>query len=320
MTCRERASDSACHKLPMPPGPSPCDFACPRCAALLPEAASDSIVCAACGSAYAIQGGLYRFLLPERWDELQPFLEQYRQVRQQDGYRTRTPADYNSLPWLDARHPDAGIWQVRAQSFAYVRRLRPATKRDGLLILDLGAGNGWLSNRLSALGQRCVAVDCLDDAEDGLGAYKHYSTVFARVQADFDDLPFAPAQFDLVVFNASLHYAPDVLKTLRHACRVLAAHGRLVVMDSPTFRSNESGRQMLIEQQQQFRARFGLSDILQPGVGYLTKAMLIGAAHQLGLSTRFVASRGQAGWAVRRLLAGIRRRREIGRASCRERV
>src|SRR5579859_1912512 len=294
----------------MPPRPAPCGFACPRCSGLLSDITSEFIVCPTCGNAYTSRDGIYRFLLPGRLEALQPFFRQYRQVRQQGGYRTRTPAEYNSLPWLDARHPDSGMWQVRAQSFAYVRRLLPAIRPDSLLVLDLGAGNGWLSNQLSALGHRCVALDCLDDAEDGLGANIHYSTTFTRVQADFDSLPFAPAQFDLVVFNASLHYAPDVLKTLRHACCVLAAHGRLVVMDSPTFRSNESGRQMLIEQQQQFRARFGLSDILQPGVGYLTKAMLIGAAHQLGLSTRFVASRGQAGWAVRRLLAGIRRRRE----------
>ena len=294
----------------MPSRRLPCDFACPSCSTVLPEVASEHIVCATCGNAYAIREGIYRFLLPGRLDQLQPFFKQYRQVRQQDGYRVRTPTYYNSLPWPDAHYADAGTWQVRAQSFATLRRLLSTIRRDSLLALDLGAGNGWLSHNLTALGHRCIAVDWLDDSEDGLGACVHYPSAFTCVQADFDSLPFAGAQFDLVVFNASLHYAPDVLTSLAHACRVLAPEGRLVVMDSPTFRRDNSGRQMLIEQEKRFRAHYELSDIIQPGVGYLTKAALNRAARQLGLRARFEVSRGRATWAVRRLVAGLRRGRE----------
>src|ERR1700687_295008 len=107
----------------MPHRDWPSVFACPRCSAVLPEVASESIVCAACGSAYEIRGGIYRFLLPGRLDELQPFFKQYRWVRQQDGYRTPTPTYYNSLPWPDKHDADAGTWSVRAQSFGYVRGL-----------------------------------------------------------------------------------------------------------------------------------------------------------------------------------------------------
>ena len=121
-------------------------------------------------------------------------------------------------------------------------RPRLAAGATPLHVLDLGAGSGWLSHRLTALGHRVVAVDAIDDEVDGLGACRHYAGDFAAVQADFDALPFAPAQFDLVVFNGSLHYAADTGATLERAHRVLAPGGALVVMDSPMFRADGDGR------------------------------------------------------------------------------
>ncbi len=86
-------------------------------------------------------------------------------------------------------------------------------------VLDLGAGSGWLSHRLATLGYRVVAVDRLDDEADGLGACRHYPIAFPAVQADFDALPFEPHQFDLVVFDGSLHYSPNPAATLARGAR-----------------------------------------------------------------------------------------------------
>src|SRR5260370_16718616 len=105
-----------------------------------------------------------------------------------------------------------------------VRVLRRFTGRP-LRILDLGAGSGWLSARLTEVGHSCVAVDWLDDAEDGLGAIRHYPIRFTCVQADFDDLPLAPGQFDVAIFNASLHYSNDPARTLRQP-RAMLPPGR----------------------------------------------------------------------------------------------
>ena len=62
---------------------------------------------------------------------------------------------------------------MRAQSFATLRHLLSPIRRDSLLVLDLRAGNGWLSHNLTALGHLCIALDWLDDSEDGLGACVH---------------------------------------------------------------------------------------------------------------------------------------------------
>ena len=88
-------------------------------------------------------------------------------------------------------------------------------------VLDLGAGNGWLAYQLSRRGHSVVAVDWSDDEFDGLGALCHYAATLAACHADFAALPFADAQFDLIVFNAALHYARNLADTFAESLRVL---------------------------------------------------------------------------------------------------
>jgi SAM-dependent methyltransferase len=152
-------------------------------------------------------------------------------------------------------------------------------------------------------------VDAIDDEVDGLGATRHYQTRFAAVQADFDALPFAPGQFDLVVFNGSLHYAADAAATLERAHRVLAPGGTLVVMDSPMFRADGDGTAMVGAQLRRFMMECGCADVVQAGAGYLTFARLADIAEKLALRPQFVPSRGSLGWRLRRSVARVRLRR-----------
>lgn len=287
-------------------------LSCPSCRASLTVLDQGTIVCDACGTEVAIRNCVYQFLRPDRLAEIEPILAQYRRVRADEGYRSLAAAQYRSLPQVDPGVSQAERWQVRRQSFANL--CRHVLRRSGLQrlrVLDLGAGNGWLSNRLTQLGHRCVAVDLLDDAEDGLGALHHYASPFTCLRADFDDLPLAPGQFDLVVFNASLHYSSDVASTLRHARQRLVDGGTLVVMDSPTFTDDETGRRMLAGQRAEFEARYG--SVQSWGVGYLTEKGLEAAAQAAGVNIESIRSRGSAGWALRRAVAGVRERRELAR-------
>jgi SAM-dependent methyltransferase len=292
------------------------DFAliCPRCSSPLSDWASGTQTCARCGTGFEIDDRIYRFLLPERIEELRPFLSQYRLVREQEGYRSRTPAYYRALPAVDPHNPLAENWRVRESSFNHLyRSILPSFDHYPLSILDLGAGNGWLCHRLSALGHRCAAVDWLADGEDGLGAHKHYPVQFSCFQADFDRLPFAPWQFDLVIFNASLHYSPDIIATLRNTAEMLSPGGGLAIMDSPTFRADDNGRRMVAEMEAKLKAQSGLTRVIQPGMGYLTPGLLKDAGKALGMEFHFRLSRGGLGWEIRRYLAGIKMRREPAR-------
>jgi SAM-dependent methyltransferase len=285
-------------------------FACPECGADLAATEPDRFVCEACAAGYSRRDSVWRFLTPARQARLEPFIRQYRTVREREGYRAPAAAYYRRLPSVPTTDPHAGEWQIRRETYHHFLRHVLAAGPLPLHVLDLGAGNGWLSHRLSTLGHRAVAVDALDDADDGLGAARHYDTAFPLVQADFDALPFAAAQFDLVVFNGSLHYAPDMTATLERAHRLLAPGGALAVMDSPMFRADRDGSAMVRDTLRRFMATCGFTEVVQQGIGYLTFATLGTIARRLNLHPHFVASRGSLGWRVRRHLARLR----LGRA------
>ncbi len=284
-------------------------FACPHCAGPL----GPTLACANCGRDYTQREGIYRFLLPERHQALAPFLEQYRRVRDHDGYRSQRGAYYCALPAVPANDPQAATWRLRAATFATLlrqARLAPTQGSAGLNVLDLGAGNGWLSNRLSTLGHQCAAVDLLDDNDDGLGAAQHYPTHFARLQADFSRLPLMPGQFDRVVYNAALHYSADIQLSLRHGLSMLRPGGMLAILDSPSFRSKASAEQMVTSQAQRHQAAAGTLERPRPGQGYLLAGELIEIGSGLGLPLRYWPTRGSLAWSLRRRLASFKLRRE----------
>ncbi len=284
-------------------------FVCPACSASL-DGTATGLRCSSCSADYDCRVGIYRLLSADRLAQLEPFLAQYRRVRQRDGYRTDDPDYYRRLPDVDHDHPQADIWRVRRDTYRRLRRRVLARFTDRpLTVLDLGSGSGWLSHRLAALGHRAVALDCLDDDVDGLGVWRRYPRRFVCVQGDFDRLPFATGQFDLVVFNGSLHYAPDVVATVTTAGRLVAPGGALLVMDSPTFRRAADGQAMLQRVERRFRSEYGLDATVRLGTGYVTFSDLWRAARALGLRSRFFRSGGGVGWSIGRWVGGLKMRR-----------
>jgi SAM-dependent methyltransferase len=283
---------------------------CPECRAHLVEAAADRVRCRDCERVFERRQGVWRFLSAARSARLDPFLRQYRAVRERDGHRVATADYYRRLPSVEPGDPHAPEWRIRRETYHHLLQHVLAQGPQPIGILDVGAGSGWLSHRLAALGHRAVAVDVIDDEVDGLGAARHYRSAFTAVQADFDALPFDDGQFDLVVFNGSLHYAADIGATLARAHRLLAPEGALVVMDSPMFRGDRDGSAMVDDTARQFVAHYGLRDIVRPGAGYVTFARLAAIADRLALRPEFVPSRGPLAWRLRRQFARMR----LGRA------
>jgi len=286
-------------------------FACPECRLSAVSHGARGLACTRCGALFEQRGGVFRFLSPHRSEAAEPFLRQYRLVREREGYRTAAPEYYQKLPCVGRDDPHAERWCLRRESFERLQRHALPDGRHGpVRVLDLGAGSGWLSHRLAASGHLVVAVDRLDDEMDGLGACRHYPVSFAAVQADFDALPFEPAQFDLAIFDGSLHYSPDPEATLAEAMRMLVPGGTVVVMDSPMFARERDGQAMVIDQLRLIETEHGVGAAVQPGVGFLTFAALEQAASRLKLRGRFLRSRGSLGWRLRRPLAWIRLRRQ----------
>lgn len=282
-------------------------FCCPTCQAPITLAAT-AADCFSCRRTFSRTDWLFHFIAPEVNERIAPFVAQYRAVRSADGHGPRSVAAYRALPDVPPDDPQAAEWRVRRRSYDTLCRRFQLHASTGLRVLDLGAGNGWLSNRLARAGHRPVAVDVNDDACDGLRVCHLYEDSFPLVQAHVSYLPFVPGQFDLVVLNASLHYAADPVQTLVEASRMLVDGGSLVVMDSPLFEKPEDGDAMVAGQTEQLRHRFGITQPIRPGVGFITFAMLDEAAAAVGRRAVFIADRrsvfSYAGRFIRRQMLG----------------
>lgn len=279
---------------------------CPRCKGELTLEAPDQFQCPRDALVFRQVDGVWRFLLPERESNYARFITDYETVRHAEGRFSADASYYRALPFEDLSGRFSSDWKIRAASFRALTKILPPQS----VVLDLGAGNGWLSNRLALAGHDAYAVDLLVNAEDGLGAWRHYETKFTPMQAEFIHLPFSDSFADFVIFNASFHYAESYETTLAEALRLLRADGKLLIMDSPVYRDASSGEKMLAEQKAQFQARYGFASDSVQSEGFLTYDRMEKLGRGLGLRWQHIVPFYGWKWALRPLWARLRGGRE----------
>ncbi len=282
---------------------------CPRCGTDV-----DGQDCPACRFSIVIDGDIAHALPPESIAHHARFMEDYERIRKSEGRGSESQDFYLALPYRDTSGRNRRQWQMRARSYDYlVQHLLDGTDR-GSRILDLGAGNGWMSYRLAMAGYRPCAVDLLTNDHDGLGAARHYRTrlpkLFPRFQAEIRRLPFADEQFDAAVFNASFHYAEDYEASLRETLRCVKPGGLVIISDTPWYAREENGRKMLAERRAAFLQNHGIAVNSITTLGYLTDERL--RRMEDALSIHWDVHRPWYGlrWAMRPLVAKFRGRRE----------
>jgi len=235
------------------------------------------------------------------------FLEDYAKIRSAEGRGSPDSAYYRALPFADLTGRNSSQWRIRARTFEYFRsRILP---ERSCRILDLGAGNGWLSYRLAQMGHSPVAVDIFADVQDGLGAGRHYPLPIPAVEADFNDLPFPAATFDLAVFNSSIHYSDDYARTLAAARRCLRSGGRILILDSPIYRRREHGEAMRAERQEWFERQYGLRSEALGSIEFFDAEMLQSLARELSLTWKIHRPWYGWQWHLRSVRAWLKRRR-----------
>ncbi len=161
-------------------------------------------------------------------------------VRSHRGYWERESAGYQAahsddlvaraLAWGTFRAPEAG---VDALDLAHV---------SGRRVLELGCGGGQFGAAVAALGADVVGLD-LSTAQlahaRALRAAAPPSPAgsFELVQASGEELPFAPASFDLAFCDHGALSFTDPATTVAEVARVLRPGGRLVFCLSSPFRN-----------------------------------------------------------------------------------
>lgn len=119
-------------------------------------------------------------------------------------------------------------WQALAHSL--LRLLPP------MVIADLGAGEGTLSQLLAGSAERVIAIDSSEKmVEFGtqLARQHGFKNLEYRL-GDIETPPIADASVDLALFSQALHHAASPPKAVSAAHRILRPGGRVVILDLAT--------------------------------------------------------------------------------------
>ena len=102
-----------------------------------------------------------------------------------------------------------------------------------LVVADLGAGEGLIAELLA---RRCKRVIAVDNSEKivAFGAAKARKNNVKNLEFRLGDLqnpPIEPESMDLAILSQALHHAPEPLKALAAARRILKPGGQLMILD-----------------------------------------------------------------------------------------
>ena len=283
----------------------------------VPTTGSGLWTCHNCNVATECRNGLWISLAPQRVKHFSRFIADYEFIRAAEGRGSVDDDYYLGLPYKDLSGNNSDQWAIRACTFHYMERhvISPlgVLRKRPLRILDLGAGNCWMSYRLAQRGHFPVSVDLLTNDQDGLGAAVHYSRhirpLFPRVQAELDHLPFAPSSFDLTIFNASFHYSDDYERTFAEALRCTRSGGAVLIADTPWYADEKSGIKMVEEKHSRFTTRYGFPSNSISSLEYLTPDRLQQLQARFDVKWNIFKPFYGIRWSLRPLRAKLRKQR-----------
>lgn len=117
-------------------------------------------------------------------------------------------------------------WEAVAHSLFF---LVPRT----LIVADLGAGEGTLSQLLAKRAQQVIAVDNSEKmVEFGVALAKQHGLANLEYRlGDLETPPIPPGTVDLAILSQALHHAEHPARAVAAAHRILKPGGRLIILD-----------------------------------------------------------------------------------------
>jgi SAM-dependent methyltransferase len=282
-------------------------FTCSSCRQQL-ELNDTTWTCTREGLQFHHTDGIPDFILPSRRRKVEEFLTLYQEIRSREHWGDDRIEYYQGLPYSDISGRHRRVWKLRSRTFDSFRQdLRAEFADRTLRVLDLGAGNCWLSLRLVQLGHAVTAVDTNLSEVDGLGVMTRIAKEMKMrvnvVRAEFDFLPFPDERFDVIVFGASLHYSPEPTRTLQETVRFLKSTGAIYLLDSPIYDDPPSGHLMIQERLTGWREKYGVEVPADYAGSFLTYTQLDTLRSNVEIS--FISPEFGLRWALRPVVASL---------------
>jgi ubiquinone/menaquinone biosynthesis C-methylase UbiE len=155
------------------------------------------------------------------------FQKQYISLRETEG-RVYTDEEVKHLPRVALSHPLKKEWDSRQESGSRLVRYFSKKQRH-LTILEVGCGNGWLSNQLSKIPG--ATVTGLDINEWELNQAKRVFPQIRFLRGEIETLPGLD-HYDCIVFAASLQYFPSIQEIVETCFLHLKQDGEIHILDT----------------------------------------------------------------------------------------
>lgn len=140
------------------------------------------------------------------------------------------------LPELSPDEKLRHEWQVRHTSakklISYLNKSENKKR-----ILEVGSGNGWLSNKLALeVTAEVLAMD-INEAELLQGARVFPTQGLDFIYGDVFTLDLKPLEFDFIILASSIQYFKNISALIRHLVQLLSPAGEIHIIDSPLYAS-----------------------------------------------------------------------------------
>lgn len=156
----------------------------------------------------------------------------YLEVRRREG-RVPTDEALLQLPRVKTPAALAKEWRWRKRSLERLDiYLKKQYGQQPIRLLDLGCGNGWMSNILASQPEREVWATDLNEMELLQGSRVFQKENLRFVYADVFRNTLPEQYFDVIVLAASVQYFPDLKQLLAVLRTLLKSKGSIHILDA----------------------------------------------------------------------------------------
>ena len=160
------------------------------------------------------------------------FAELYLKARERER-RIYSDDEVAMLPFVKRDHVHFAEWEVRKKSFKKLRTYLQ-NKNKSLHVLDIGCGNGWMTNLLSEIIDSTVTgIDKNDfEMEQAKGIFKDNDQINFFCDDILQTQQIGMESVDVIVMAASVQYFPDFKNLIGRLFTMLKPHGEIHLLDS----------------------------------------------------------------------------------------
>mgnify|MGYP001942365496 CR=1 FL=1 len=144
------------------------------------------------------------------------------------------------LPNLPKGAPHFKEWKSRKHALNILLNYMNE-KQKNLNVLDMGCGNGWMTNKIAMQGYQVTGLDVnLEELNQARRLFQSDNINF--IYADIFQEP-SIGKFDLIILASSVQYFPSLTDTINTLFKYLSPGGEIIIMEShlyPKFTINDA--------------------------------------------------------------------------------